>query len=147
VSTFKQRVEAMTETRHLGEIDVPLAAWRRLVAMRERLIKEDPSLASEPARGMEHVVFAAIMQGLTADEQAYGLTYDENTGHPLLSANDQAVLDRIRSMCGPGSFVRAETLRVRLIGLTRSEIDESLDRLVKIGFVAQRRNNSYEPAS
>jgi len=147
VSTFQERVHAMTTTRHLPEVVVPLSCWRRLVAMRERLITEDPSLAKERGRGMEHVVYAAIMQGLRADEAEAGLIYDENTGLPRLSANDQAVLDRIKKYCSFTDHVRSETLRVRLVGISRLEIDDSLARLVRLGLVERVRVNSYRVPS
>jgi hypothetical protein len=81
MSTFQERMTALLSSNRLPALDVDLALYRRLRAMQERLIDEDPTLADcEPDRGFEHVLYAALCAGVRASEAEAGVSYDENTG-------------------------------------------------------------------
>jgi hypothetical protein len=76
---FRERMHALLTIVPLPPMSVDLATWRRLQAMRDRLVAEDPTLANEPD-SMKHVVYAAICGGLSASELENGVSYNENTG-------------------------------------------------------------------
>lgn len=82
MSTLEERMEALLSQHPLPPMKVDLACWRRLEAFRDRLVKEDPPLGSEPD-AMEHVIYAAIMEGLWTAEKDAGVRYEENTGRKL----------------------------------------------------------------
>jgi hypothetical protein len=74
----------LLERHELPSMTVDGATWRRLLAMQERLIEQhDPSLADEPGRGLDHVIYAAICEGLRASEEDDGVAYNENTGERI----------------------------------------------------------------
>jgi hypothetical protein len=83
MSLSREVMHAMLTVRRL-ELDVDLACYRRLEAMRDRLILEDPTLADEPD-ALDHVVYAAIMGGLRASEQEAGVSFNGNTGRKVSS--------------------------------------------------------------
>lgn len=79
----KERLETLLERHELPRMEVDGGTWRRLLAMQERLIEQDPSLADESGRGLEHVVYAAICGGLRESEKDDGVAYNENTGERI----------------------------------------------------------------
>ena len=95
MSTFKQRVQALMGSMQLPQMTVDLACYRRLLAMRARIIRDDPSLLDDGPVEMEHVIYAAIMEGLRESEREAGVEYDENTGLRKDVDQRQAVLDAI----------------------------------------------------
>lgn len=83
MSSFKERLHALINSRSLGEVVVDLACYRRLEALRDRMVKEDPQLATEED-ALQHVAYAALMSGLQALEAEAGVRYDDNTGLRML---------------------------------------------------------------
>jgi len=78
-----ERMITLLERHELPHMEVDGGTWRRLLAMQERLIEQDPTLGSETGRGLEHVIYAAICEGLRASEKYDGVVYDENTGERI----------------------------------------------------------------
>jgi hypothetical protein len=87
MSTLNERLFALLSRRALPDMVVDLACYRRLEAMKDRLVAADPTLGEE-GDAMEHVIYAAIMGGLHASELEDGVRYDENTGERLDSTNE-----------------------------------------------------------
>ena len=83
MSTLNEWLACLLASHELPLLTVDRAVYRRLLAMQERLIALDPSLAHEEGRGLEHVIYAAICGGLRADEAEHGVKFDENTGREI----------------------------------------------------------------
>lgn len=88
MSTLNERLFALLSMRALPNMVVDLACYRRLEAMKDRLIAADPTLGEEND-AMEHVIYAAIMGGLSASELEDGVRYDENTGERLAFTTEE----------------------------------------------------------
>ncbi len=80
---FADRLHALLTRKKLPLMRVDLATYRRLRAMQERLIADDPTLGAEPGGGFEHVIYAAICGGLSESERDAGVTFNENTGRQI----------------------------------------------------------------
>ncbi len=85
---FTERLHALLTCKRLPPIHVNLATYRRLRAMQERLIADDPTLSTESDGGFEHVIYAAICGGLHESEADAGVKFDENTGRPITSDSE-----------------------------------------------------------
>lgn len=75
---WQERFAAMTQSVELPLLRVDLATHRRLVAMAQRIHGEDETL--DPVGDFEHVVYAAICEGLRGSELEAGVVYNESTG-------------------------------------------------------------------
>ena len=85
----RERERALLTPVELPRMSIDLAAYRRLCALRDRLVAEDPTIldgeedTNYAAYGMDTAIYVAIMQGLRVSEAEDGVEFDENTGRPM----------------------------------------------------------------